>query len=509
MQQGHVQVVAQDLRERDADVGEPAAVVQLHRTRRTRLEAVAGLSTTAALAVLERAGAADSKCFILGPDGSYDVQLNRLGRELDSWGVRSDNGHEAYMRDLMLYCRFLHESRGGKSIWETDGDDLRAYKAVRLRPDSEDSVAASTWRRSIAALDKWVEWGLYEGLLTKEPFRYVDKTVMTPQGPRRMRVNAELEVDDDAEPLRVVQFVDYLLWRNVGLRGELPDGRPDPRWRGRHGERNSLFSDSLVYTGMRLGEGASLLVTELPSVAGSTRIRGDLHLAAAVTKRHKARTVYSNLRTLRSWHHYVAIERDALVERARACGRYATVTDYLPVQRAGRHALVVVDSSRAWPYSKIGVAARRALYRVNTVGEVVEPLALWLGDDGQPLQPSTWQSVFRRANERCASFDIDVEVTPHTLRHVFAVQMLGLMLRQTIRALGQREDRHFTRAELERLLFGNPMRKLQQLLGHAHESTVHIYLDLLDEFQEIVLSALVEWDVQVALLEAAAEVRPA
>ncbi|MFK0296922.1 hypothetical protein ACIQU6_41525 [Streptomyces sp. NPDC090442] len=78
------------------------------------------------------------------------------------------------------------------------------------------------------------------------------------------------------------------------------------------------------------------------------------------------------------------------------------------------------------------------------------------------------------------------------------------MLRQTIRALGQREDRRFTRAELERLLFGSPMRKLQLLLGHAHESTVYIYLDLLDEFQEIVLSALAEWDTQVAALEAVA-----
>ncbi|MFJ2789901.1 MULTISPECIES: tyrosine-type recombinase/integrase [unclassified Streptomyces] len=497
--------VREDDRDGKGAIEKLEAVVQLHRTRRTKVGVAAGLPSTAALAVLDRAGASDSKFFVLGPDGSYDVQLNRLGRELDSWGVRSDNGHEGYMRDLMLYSRFLHESRGGKSIWETDNDDLRAYKAVRMRPDREDSIAASTWRRSIAALDKWVEWGLYEGLLTKEPFRYVDKTVMTPQGPRRVRVNAEQEVDDDAEPLRVVQFVDYLLWRNVGLRGELPDGRPDPRWRGRHGERNSLFSDSLVYTGMRLGEGASLLVTELPPVAGSARIRGDVHLSAAVTKRHKARTVYSNLRTLRSWHHYVAIERDALVERARARGRYATVKDYVPVQRASRHALVVAHRSRALPYSKIGVEARRALYRVNAAGDVREPLALWLGDDGQPLQSSTWQSVFRRANERCASFDIDVEVSPHTLRHVFAVQMLGLMLRQTIRALGQREDRHFTRAELERLLFGNPMRKLQQLLGHAHESTVHIYLDLLDEFQEIVLSALAEWDVQVAMLEAAAE----
>ncbi|MFB7190994.1 hypothetical protein ACFCZT_38105, partial [Streptomyces sp. NPDC056230] len=36
---------------------------------------------------------------------------------------------------------------------------------------------------------------------------------------------------------------------------------PDPTWRGRNGERNAPFADSLVYTGMRLGEGASRLFT--------------------------------------------------------------------------------------------------------------------------------------------------------------------------------------------------------------------------------------------------------
>ncbi|MFE7114123.1 tyrosine-type recombinase/integrase [Streptomyces sp. NPDC057654] len=476
----------------------PEAVVLLHRTAQAR---TAGPWSFDASAVLERAGACDGKCFILGPDGSCDVQLNRFGRELDSWGVRSDNGHEGYMRDIMLYCRFLHESRGGKSIWETDSADLRAYKVVRMRIDDENSISAATWRRSIAALDKWVEWSIYEELLDHEPFRYIDKTVMTPQGPKRVRVNAEYDVDDDQEPLHIVQFVDYLLWRNVGLRGELPDGRPDPKWRGRHGERNALFADSLVYTGIRLGEGASLLTTELPPVAGG---RGDIYLAAQVTKRHKARRVFANRRTLRAWHHYLSIERSAVVEQARARGRYVGLEEFVPVGRAGRHALTVVGSSRAWSYSKIGVGVRQNLFRVDAAGLPREPLALWLGEDGYPLKPSTWQSAFRRANERCASFGIDIDVSPHTLRHVFAVQMLGLMLRQTIRALGQRADRRFTRAELERLLFGSPMRKLQLLLGHAHEWTVYIYLDLLDEFQEIVLSALAEWDIQVAALEAVA-----
>lgn len=64
--------------------------------------------------------------------------------------------------------------------------------------------------------------------------------------------------------------------------GELPDGRPDVSWCGRKGERNALFADSLVCTGMRLGEGSSLLVTGVPlPVHGLQRVRRDVHLSAA------------------------------------------------------------------------------------------------------------------------------------------------------------------------------------------------------------------------------------
>ncbi|MET8824227.1 recombinase XerD, partial [Streptomyces rochei] len=71
----------------------------------------------------------------------------------------------------------------------------------------------------------------------------------------------------------------------------------------------------------------------------------------------------------------------------------------------------------------------------------------------------------------------------------------------TIRAMGMAEDRRFTLAQIKRMLIGNPMRKLQLLLGHSREKTVYLYLDVLDEAQEIVLAALAEWDEQAAVLD--------
>ncbi|MFE9765901.1 tyrosine-type recombinase/integrase [Streptomyces sp. NPDC005808] len=480
----------------DADTGAEATVL-LHRT-------AVGASATDELpfdtgAVLRRAGADEGRAFILGPDGGYDLHLNRFLRDLENWGVRSENSRIAYSSDVMLYCRFLHESRGGKSIWDTDGTDLRAYKSVRLHGDGPGKVSAATWNRSVAALDKWVQWSLYEELLPAEPFRYVDKTVVSPQGPKRVRVNADAEPEVPRQPVSFLSHEDFMLWRDVGLRGLLPDGAPDPGWRGRNGERNALFADLLVCTGMRLGEATSLLTTELPPVTGR-RVIGDITVSAAVAKRGRARTVYVRPRVARDLHHYAGIERDELVQRRRAEGLYEAHADRLPVRRANRHALAV-ESGTSWSYSRISTADRARLMQVDGQSRVSGPLWLWLGENGLPLRGSTWQSVFRRANERCAALGLDFDVHPHTLRHSFAVHMLGLLLRQTVRALGMREDRRYTHAEVKRLLVGNPLRRLQLLLGHRHEATVYIYLDVLDEAQEIVLAALDDWDEQAAAFE--------
>ena len=103
----------------ETDGGSDDAVIDLYLTDAV-CAAGAGLAAAGAVAALSRAGAADGLPFLLGADGSYDLQLNRFFRELDSWGVRAENSVLAYARDIMLFCRFLAQSRGGKSIWQCD-----------------------------------------------------------------------------------------------------------------------------------------------------------------------------------------------------------------------------------------------------------------------------------------------------------------------------------------------------------------------------------------------------
>jgi len=476
------------MRARVAGVG-----LLLFRTSLSSGSATPGVSDAGS--VLSRAGAHEGQPFILAADGSYDAALNRFLRELPSWGMRSRQSIDAYARDLLVFCRFLHESRGGRTIWQADGADLRAFKAARRRVDGF-QVAASTWNRFLAALEKWAHWAVAERLIQQSPFRRVERTVITPQGRAVVSMNAERERDDRPASVSFLPYDEYMVWRDVGLRGHLPAGGPDPAWRGRHGARNALFADLLVGTGMRLSEASSLLVNEIPPLVEG-RMNGDLHLAAAVCKGSRARTVFLSRRVLRDVHHYLRIERSQLVARRRAGAGYNDV-DAVAVISAGRHS-VSVAGRRPVPCSRIPATERARLIGCDGNGQD-GPLWLWLGEDGTPLDRSGWQAAFRAANARCARFGLDLVVHPHLLRHTFAVHMLGLLLRQTVRALRVEPGQTVTGHQVKRLLVGDPLRKLQLLLGHRHVETTFGYLDMLDEAQEIVLTALAEWDDQAAAL---------
>ncbi len=67
-------------------------------------------------------------------------------------------------------------------------------------------------------------------------------------------------------------------------------------------------------------------------------------------------------------------------------------------------------------------------------------------------------------------------MTPHTLRHTFAVNMLSMLIREQIGAVFDPQDRH---GATYRRILGDPLQKLQHLLGHASVTSTYIYLDSL------------------------------
>jgi len=130
------------------------------------------------------------------------------------------------------------------------------------------------------------------------------------------------------------------------------------------------------------------------------------------------------------------------------------------------------------------------------------PLALWLTEDGEPMPMASWEAVFERASERCRRFGFeDMHVTPHMLRHSFAVYMLTLLLREQVSWVVGERSQHLGSAY--RRMIGDPLLKLQRLMGHSRIESTYIYLDHLADSQEIVDAAVGNLGLDVASMELA------
>jgi site-specific recombinase XerD len=288
--------------------------------------------------------------------------------------------------------------------------------------------------------------------------------------------------------VRFVSLDHFLLFRDVGLRGRDPDGREVSAWRGRHGERNALFAELVVTTGLRLEEAASLLASEMPTPDRVPAKQRSLsfRLPAAVAKGGRAREIRLPVRLVRRLADYIAIER------ANALGKRPVIVrrPIVGVDATGATiGLVGKDgATRAVRLDLLGPTERKRL--VTLAGE---PMALWLNEAGCPMTAEAWAAVFRRASARCCNLGIDLTITPDALRHTFAVYMLSMLIREQIGAVLADGCPDEPGSAAYRRMVGDPLQKLQRLLGHASITSTYIYLDSLEESRALVEAAAERW----------------
>jgi integrase len=285
-----------------------------------------------------------------------------------------------------------------------------------------------------------------------------------------------------------MQFVDlgrYLVFRDIGLKGRLPDGSEDPAWRGRNGERNAVFAELLVTTGMRLGEAGSLIIDELPRLTSDSPRILPFDLPGVITKGERPRRIRLPRRVLKLIEDYSDIERQIALAKTPPHPAVPLV-----LSPDGRNA--VDGSGRRIALTRLRPQDRQRLLR-SPDGRA-EHVSLWLTERGQPVSSGTWEVAFRRASQRCRAFGLDITVTPHMLRHTFAVNMLSMLIREQVGAIFNPTDAH---GAAYRQMLGDPLRHLQHLLGHANITSTYIYLDSLAEAQEIVDAAVDHWTAEL------------
>ena len=434
-----------------------------------------------------RIGLMDGMPFFLDRDGSYLHEVNRFFRACPTMGVRSRHSLRAYAHDIFVWIRFLEERRGGKQLWRADYNDVIAFHHARRLSDAPFRISASSWNRAIAALDKLYRWALEEGLIASSPFRY-DQFFRHGHGRGAPKVVEGNRARERAARPHDMQFVDigrYLAFRDIGLRGRLPDGSEDPAWSGRNGERNAVFAELLVTTGMRLGEAGSLIIDELPRLTSDSPRILLFDLPGAITKGERPRRIRLPRRVLKLIGDYCDIERHVAAAKA-------PPPPVVPFVLSSDGCNAINGSGRRVALTRLRPQDRQRLLR--SPDGMPEHASLWLTERGQPVSSGTWEVAFRRASQRCQIFGLDVTVTPHMLRHTFAVNMLSMLIREQVGAIFNPTDAH---GAAYRQMLGDPLRHLQHLLGHTNITSTYIYLDSLAEAQELVDAAADRWTAEL------------
>ena len=226
----------------------------------------------------ERAlGIAPGQPFLLRPDGSPDRDVLRYFNS-PTFRRLALQSQLSYAYDLKVHLSFLETQDVN---WRNATEEhLQDYEYWRRRaPDNPRRVGGSKFGRELAACRRFYEWASHRGLIDRSPVEL--ESVWRPDG---TVVDALRLRPSNARSQRVKWLLPeaYRLWRNVGLGGYTKDGERDESWRGRNDGRNLAFASTLWATGLRLREGGTLLLMELPTIAPEQPpLRGRLGEAVA------------------------------------------------------------------------------------------------------------------------------------------------------------------------------------------------------------------------------------
>jgi len=388
----------------------------------------------------------------------------------------SVNTAKAYGRDLFQLAQYFHSQ---SITWETvTNDNLADYRDYRLGQ----GLSPRSWQRETVVLRAFFNFLVEQGLLSETPWQQIGNYSVVKPRP----VTYEMDV-------RALTHEQWKQFRNVGLGGQLPDGSMDISFRGRSVQRDTAAAELAITTGLRLQEWRTLLLPELmPSDGGGASV-----VLESTTKGQRRRTIYIPPKTLDDISLYVNTERKRVVRYAqkwlsRHMGDLA-VADKVE-HNTGKISYVYRGRSYRKQYFQIPIQHRAVL--VEHRGGHIEPMSLFVGTTGKPPSQRSWHNTFSQSNQRLQHFagsshHIGRPISPHDLRHTFAVVLLQHL---QLRALQNSRPGRVGHGTLTEHIISNPLLTVQRLLGHASPGTTMIYLRYLEEADALIQRAFDAWD---------------
>lgn len=417
------------------------------------------------------------------------ILLDRRWRPVEPWRsyfrfVASTTGPKTlrnYGYDALRFASFLEER--DTDVINASNEDLLAYRDRRL--SGSKPISAATWRRETVVIR-----GVYSYLQQVGRIDHVPWITIGRSSP----LSTPWTSTPDIRPLTQSQWCAF---RDVGLGGLLPDGTLDRTWRGTSPLRSQAGAELAVTTGMRVAEFATLLSAEVPRGSGT---QGASVVLEACAKYRKRRRIHVPASTLRLIDLYRATERRNTVLAAQESLQRRRA-DLLVVDEVDAGAGVVrarVDGRRrAWPLHQMPAELRSIAVEENSLG--LEPLGLFVGRGGLPISLRAWHAHFQAASRRVRELAPDLmdgrraQVTPHDLRHTFAVVMLKELTEVALARERDRRQGHLGPATLSEHISINPRLTVQRLLGHSNPATTMIYLRYIEDTESLIENVFAGW----------------
>jgi site-specific recombinase XerD len=379
-----------------------------------------------------------------------------------------------YVRALARFCDFL-EHKGIENLMDATSKDLATYRVYRTQTAAR-PISQYSFRVEASALRQFYSWAVEDGRLGRSPVRQLSRSGRDNLSTNRVRHTKIRHVDS-----RVCE-----LWLK-----EVSGRKEDPAVRSAR-ERNVAAFKTLVSTGLRIQELASLLTLDVD--CGHVLTYATCIEMESITKFQVNRSALLPEYALAAISAYRKLERPNVVFRhQRSLAKH--LDSCFVVDDFDRATLRVSGHwrgrRRKYDLHQVPVDMRQKAVSVRADG-LIEPLCLFLSDSrGLGMTRSGWEGVFADVSERLLrryADDLYVrKVTPHDLRHTFAINYLRAAHHERVRRRDESE-----RADEPPLR--DPMIDLQELLGHASSAQTLRYLRYVEDIDRTVAAAMPQSD---------------